>query len=99
LLRNWAIRELASKYLHGQQVPRGQPAHVRELFSQVGGQTINDLGTPGRLFLALKDDLACMPIGFHDDGIRCQHGADSGMAEVALDLLQGACVADGEVGL
>ena len=54
-LRNWTIGEFPGEYFHRQQIARGEAAHVREGFFQVGGETVNDFGTPSQNHPTLAD--------------------------------------------
>ena len=93
LLRNWASGELAGEYFHRQKVTRRQSAHIRELLFQVGGEAVDDFGAPGGFLLAGEDNFPSPPVGFDDDGIGHQDGANAGAAEVGLYFLKRGGVA------
>ena len=96
MFHNWAVREGFGKCSHGEQVAASEPAHVREGFLEVGGEPVNDFGTPGGLLLAGEDDFSSLPVGFDDDGVGRQNGADASTAEVGLYLLKRGGVALGQ---
>jgi hypothetical protein len=88
LFRNWAFRESLGKELHGEKVPRGQAAHVREGFLKIGGKAVDDFGSPSGFLLAGENDFSGVPIRFDHNRIGRENGADAGVAEVGLDLLK-----------
>jgi hypothetical protein len=88
LLRNWRIGKLASEYFHCQQVARGEALHVGESLAEIGGEAVDDLGAPSGFLLALKYDFSGVPIGFDDDGIGREHGADARALQVAFDFFK-----------
>ena len=92
LLRNWAARELPGEDLHGQEVTRGQPSHVREGFLKVGGKAVDDFGSPRGFLLAGENDFSGVPIRFDHNWIGRENGTDAGVPEVGLDLLKRGCV-------
>jgi hypothetical protein len=88
LLRNWRIGKLASEYFHCQQVARGEALHVGESLAEIGGEAVDDLGAPSGFLLALKYYFSGVPIGFDDDGIGREHGADARTLQVAFDFFK-----------
>jgi hypothetical protein len=88
LFRNWVFRECLGKELHGEKVARGQATHVREGFLKVGGKAVDDFGSPSGFLLAGENDFPGVPIGFDDNGISSENGANAGVAEVGLDFLK-----------
>ena len=91
-----ALGECFRDELHGYQVTRRKSAHIGEGFLQVGGEAIDDSGTPGGLFLPCQDDFPGVSVGFDDDGIGRQDGTDTATAEMGLDFLKCGGVALGQ---
>jgi hypothetical protein len=88
LLRNWAIRELSGKYLHREQITNGQAAHVRELLLEVGGEAVDNFGSPDGFPLAGENNFPGLPVGLDYDGVGSEDRPDAGTAEVGLNLLE-----------
>ena len=62
--------------------------HVGEGIAEIGGEAVDDLGSPVGFLLAGKNDFSSVPIGFDDDRVGCKDGADACAAQMTLDLLQ-----------
>ena len=86
LLRNWRVRKLAGEYSHCQQVACGKASHVGESIAKIGGEAVDDLGSPSGFLLAGKNNFPSMPICLDDDGVSREHGADACAAKAALDF-------------
>jgi hypothetical protein len=79
LFRNWASGTLRPN-LHGQEVaPMKVPPCPGNASRKIGGEAINDPGTPGGFLLAGEDDFPGLPVGFDDDGVGGQHGTHPGL--------------------
>ena len=63
---------------------------------EVGGEAVDDLGSPCGFLLASEDDFPGVPVGVDDDWVGGKDGTDAGVAEVGLDLLQGGSVGLGQ---
>ncbi|CAK0766946.1 hypothetical protein CCP4SC76_4650006 [Gammaproteobacteria bacterium] len=96
LFRNCTVRECLGKKLHREQVARRKSAHVRKGFLEIRGEAVNDSGSPCGFLLAGEDDFPGVPVGFDDDGIGGEDGADAGTAEMGLYLLERSGVAFGQ---
>jgi hypothetical protein len=92
LLHKLPIRPSGGERPHVLEVARRQSTHVGKRLPQVGGQAVNDLGTPTLFVLPLQDDLPDVPAHQSHRRIGDKYGMQTGLLDAFLDLRE-----DGEV--